>query len=323
MTTPDQQPPATHQRIIRIGEQEIVTEGLPRHFLDDFYHDSMTAGWPLFLAGAAGVFAAVNVLFALLYSLGDNPVANAPSGFSLQLLYFSIETLATVGYGDMHPQTHYGHVVASVETFTGMVLVAMMTGLIFARFSRPRARLVFARHPVIGMSEGKPTLMIRAANARHNMVADAHARLWMTKADTSAEGHSFRRFYPMALQRVENPLFILSWTVFHTIDDTSPLFGMKEADLEAAGATFVLSIGGHDTTFAQGIRARQSYSFADIRWNHRYKDILHTDEEGRVHLDHGVFHDTVPHLAPEGAAAAEAVGALDHLGVQTAESDTR
>ena len=320
MSMPAQKPPSTRQRIIRIGEREIVTEGLDRLFLNDLYHDCMTASWPRFLCGAAAVFVCVNLFYALLYSLGENPVANAPSGLNLQLFYFSIETLATVGYGDMHPQTHYGHLVASVEIFTGMVLIAMMTGLIFARFSRPRARLIFARNPVIGHNDGKPTLMIRAANARHNMVADAQARLWMTKAETNAEGNPIRRFYALALQRTDNPLFILSWTLFHPIDEASPLFGMTEADFEAVGATFVLSIQGHDTTFAQDIRARQNYAFADVRWNHRYKDILHTDEDGRVHLNHAIFHDVVPQAPPEaGKAAPDAA----QPSAQTAESVTR
>ena len=311
MSTPSQKPPNSRQRIIRMGDREVVTEGLDRHFLNDLYHDCMTASWPRFLGGAFAVFMSVNLLYALLYSLGDNPIANAPSGFNLQLLYFSIETLATVGYGDMHPQTHYAHFIASVEIFNGMVLIAMMTGLIFARFSRPRARVIFARNPVIAPSDGKPTLMIRAANARHNMVADAQARLWVTKAESNAEGDTIRRFYALALQRVDNPLFVLSWTIFHTIDEASPLHGMTAADFEAVGATFVLSIQGHDTTFAQDIRARQNYSFADVRWNHRYKDILSTDEGGRVHLNHAIFHDIVPHPAPGQA------------GAQTAESVTR
>src|SRR5581483_4436568 len=135
---------------------------------------------------------------------GNNPIANAVPGRFLDLLYFSIETLATVGYGDMHPQTDYGHLVATVEIFTGMSFLAVMTGLVFARFSRPRARFVFARNPIVGQHEGLPTLMIRVANARHNTISGAIARLWLIRAQTTPEGQIFRRYHELDLQRNEN-----------------------------------------------------------------------------------------------------------------------
>jgi inward rectifier potassium channel len=123
--------------IVRIGNREIITRGLNSGFWTDLYHRSMTVSWPVFFASAALVFIALNGTFALVLFLGHEPIANVPTGSFLDLVYFSIETLATVGYGDMHPQTHFGHVVATVEIFTGMSLLAVMTGLIFARFSRP------------------------------------------------------------------------------------------------------------------------------------------------------------------------------------------
>src|SRR5712691_13434010 len=147
----------------------------------------MTAYWPVFFGSAALIFIALNAVFAFLYSLGHDPIANAAENGPLAPFYFSIETLATVGYGDMHPQTNYGHLVATVEIFTGMSFLAVMTGLIFARFSRPRARLVFAHNPVVNRHEGQPTLMIRVANARANMIADAAAQLWLVRTERSAE----------------------------------------------------------------------------------------------------------------------------------------
>ena len=148
-----------------------------------------------------------------------------------------METLATVGFGDMHPQTTYAHVVATIEIFTGMSFLAVMTGLIFARFSRPRARLVFARNPVVNRHEGQPTLMIRVANARANMISDAAAQLWVVRTERSAEGATFRRFHRLALHRQENPMFILSWTLLHALEASSPLFGQSAEDLAASEAT--------------------------------------------------------------------------------------
>src|SRR5437868_898473 len=164
-------------RLITLGGREIETLGLPSAFWTDLYYRSMTVSWPSFFVGAAVIFLVLNGAFALIYSLGDQPIANAAPQRFLDLLYFSIETLATVGYGDMHPRTDYGHLVATVEIFTGMSFLAVMTGLVFSRFSRPRARFVFAHHPVVTLYEGRPMLMIRVANARHNIISGATARL--------------------------------------------------------------------------------------------------------------------------------------------------
>src|SRR3981081_609040 len=134
---------------IRLGSRDIEARGLAGGFWSDLYYRSMTVTWPAFFASAAVIFGVLNGAFAVVYFLGDQPIANAVPGRFPDLLYFSIETLATVGYGDMHPQTDYGHLVATVEIFTGMSLLAVMTGLVFARFSRPRARFVFAKYPVV------------------------------------------------------------------------------------------------------------------------------------------------------------------------------
>ena len=154
--------------LVTIGQREIETHGLGTGFWSDLYHRSLTVYWPVFFGTAAALFVALNAVYAFLYWLGDQPIANvAPNlPLPLSLFYFSIETLATVGYGDMHPQTNYGHLVATAGIFTGMCFIAVMTGLIFARFSRPRARFIFAAHPVVTIHQGQPTLMIRVANAR-------------------------------------------------------------------------------------------------------------------------------------------------------------
>src|ERR1700719_4338739 len=168
-------------RVVRFGDREIVTEGLHLSFWADISHRCMTASWPLFIAGAALVFLMFNAVFAVFYWIGDQPISNVPGGAYIDYLYFSIETLSTAGYGDMHPQTHYGHFVATVELFTGIFSMSLMTGLIFSRFSRPRARLLFVNNPVIAMQDGERTLMVRVANERHNVIGNATARLWVLK----------------------------------------------------------------------------------------------------------------------------------------------
>ena len=139
---------------MRFGHREIETLGLDQGFWTDLYHRLMTVYWPVFFGSAALIFVLLNAIFALFYSLGDKPIANVTGERYLDLFYFSIETLATVGYGDMHPQTEYGHLIATIEIFTGMCFLAVLTGLVFARFSRPRARFVFATHAVVTRARG-------------------------------------------------------------------------------------------------------------------------------------------------------------------------
>jgi inward rectifier potassium channel len=163
--------PEKKVHLVRLGQREIETLGFGQGFWSDLYHRSMDVSWPVFFGSAAALFVALNAVFGFLYSLGHDPIANAAQNGPLAYFYFSIETLATVGYGDMHPQTNYGHLIATVEIFTGMSFLAVMTGLIFARFSRPRARFEFANNPVIIRYEGQQTLIIRMANARQNAIS--------------------------------------------------------------------------------------------------------------------------------------------------------
>ena len=145
-------------QLVRFGHREIETLGLSQGVWTDLYHRAMSVYWPVFFGSAALVFVTLNAIFAFLYSLGHEPIANVAGDNPLEFFYFSIETLATVGYGDMHPQTNYGHLIATVEIFTGMCFLAVLTGLVFARFSRPRARFVFAAHPVVTQHDGQRTL---------------------------------------------------------------------------------------------------------------------------------------------------------------------
>jgi inward rectifier potassium channel len=211
----------------------------------------------------------------------------------LSLFYFSIETLATVGYGDMHPQTNYGHLVATIEIFTGMSFLAVMTGLIFARFSRPRARFVFAEHPVVATHQGQSTLMMRVANARNNTISQANARLWLFRLERTAEGHQLRRFYELKLDRQEHPMFALSWTLLHKIDENSALFGVTTEELDKSDAALALNVGGIDDSSAQHLYARKLYYHTDIRWRHRYRDITSISPQGRLLIDYGKFHDVI------------------------------
>jgi inward rectifier potassium channel len=240
------------------------------------------------------MFLALNVAFAALYQLGDHAIANQfPANFA-GAFFFSVETLATVGYGDMHPQTLYGHIVATVEIFSGMLGIALVTGIVFSRFSRPRAKMLFADHPVIRLVHGKRTLMIRAANARQNVIVQATAKLHLLVLEISPEGFRLRRILDLQLIRDRHPVFTLTWSLMHVIDESSPLHGMSEEELVRNQAALMLSIEGIDETTAQSMLARHQWSHREWRWNHRYVDLVHDDEQGVSHIDYRAFHHVLP-----------------------------
>ena len=281
-------------RQVQVGSQKFITVGLPDHIWQDLYHHFMTIRWPTFFAVIAGVFLLGNSGFALLYMLGNHPIANqAPEGF-WGAFFFSVETLATVGYGDMHPQTVYGHVIATIEIFSGLSGLAVFTGLIFTRFSRPHAKILFARHPIIRPLDGIPTLMIRAANARQNVITEASARLRLLRLHVTTEGYENRRLYDLVLTREQHPIFSLGWNLTHVIDASSPLYNETAETMAQSGTTLILSLAGVDETTSQTMRSRQIYSSELIRWNHRYPDLIEKDEQGMHYVDYTKFHDTEP-----------------------------
>ena len=290
-------PHRSRPRVRNLGAARIITEGLETNLWSDFYHNAMTVSWPVFFASLAAVFAAFNLLFALLYGFGQASIANARAGSFSDLFFFSVETMAGVGYGYMYPQSTYGHAVATSESFLALVSLAVMTGLVFARFSRPRARLIFARNPVVAVHDGAPTLMVRIANARNNFISDASAKLWIIRGKVSAEGRRLTSFQEMRLERSENPVFALSWMLFHVIGDDSQLNGMSAEDIAASDMNFVVTISGLDETSAQVVHARNRYAAQDLRVGHEFVDIIRIDEDGMRRVDYGKIHETRPAAA--------------------------
>ena len=254
----------------------------------------MTVSWLRIFGTFAAFFFVFNLLFAGVYSLQADDIADLnPSGYWGRF-FFSVETLATVGYGDMHPQSLFAHTVASIEIFVGLMSLALITGMMFARFSRPTARFMFARYAVIRPLDGRLTLMLRAANARQNIVMEASAQLRLLRDEVTPEGVRFRRIQDLALVRHRHPVFLFGWTLLHVIDAASPLAGETSESLSAARAFLLLTVIGTDETTGQSLMARQEYPASTLRWNYRYVDILSTDADGVDHFDYARFHDIEP-----------------------------
>jgi inward rectifier potassium channel len=281
-------------RRVTLATREVYSHGLPRPVWGDLYHFAMTVSWASLIAALAAFFISVNLVFAALYAAVPGCIANLSPPDYTGAFFFSLETLATVGYGDMHPQTLYGHVVASVELFLGILSIALLTGVMFARFSRPKSRIMFARHPVVAPFAGRMTLMLRLANARQNVIVDAAARLRVIRQERTVEGHELRRIHDLALARDSHPMLLLGWTVMHVIDESSPLLGATPESLADERASFVLTVQGTDETTGQTMMARTVVDHDQLRWNHVYVDILRSDADGVDHIDYTRFHDIRP-----------------------------
>jgi len=283
---------ATDRHLTLAGRQ-IITRGLPRRIWHDLYHLFMTVTWPVLFATFAGFFLLFNLAFALVFSLQPGDIANVnPPGY-WGIFFFSVETLATVGYGDMHPQSLFAHIVAAVEIFVGMMSVALIAGMMFARFSRPFARFMFANDVVIRRIDGQLTLMLRAANARQNIIMEAQAQLRLIRQERTVEGFPLRRIYDLPLRRSQHPIFIFGWTLLHVIDAASPLYGQTAQSLTESHAGLLLTVSGTDETTGQTLMARKHYPPASVRWSHNFIDML-TSENGMDSFDYTKFHQIEP-----------------------------
>ena len=275
----------------RIVGRRVTLLGVRRYDFTDLYHLILTLSWPQFFALVLCFYLAVNSIFALAFLASPDSITNARPGSFADAFFFSIETLATVGYGYMNPHSMYGHTVAAIEILVGIMTFAVVTGLVFARFSRPTARVIFSRNAVIDSFNGQPTLMLRAGNQRQNQILEASANVSFVRDETTSEGQPFRRFYDLLLVRSRSPAFALSWTIMHTIDATSPLHGLSQEGLRDCTASFAVTITGLDETIVQAVHARHDYKASDILLGHRFVDMFVTNPDGESLVDLRRIHD--------------------------------
>jgi inward rectifier potassium channel len=280
---------------VRSGQVEFVKVNTAAWQWRDVYRWLLGLSWPQFALFVGAVYIGLNLLFAALYSLDPNSVAGRTStDWFLDCFFFSVQTLATVGYGHMYPQTLYGHLVSTIEIMTGIFLIAVMTGLIFVRFSRPIARVLFSRSIVIGPLNGKPTLMVRIGNENHHSMVEAEFRIMVSRDEPLLEGGDFRYFYVLKLHFDRLTVFPAALTLRHTIDENSPLFGATPESLEAGRSLFFVSVVGIDPVIAAAVQTQQDYSWRDIRFGHRFVEIYTEHGGGRLTVDYGRLHDTEP-----------------------------
>jgi len=274
-------------RPIPVGRPEfgLAKLGVPRFDFRDPYHLAVSLTWPAFTAVMLGCWLAINLGFALLYVLSPGAIANARPGSFSDGFFFSIETLATVGYGVMAPTTLYGHIISATEIVTGMAFTAIFTGLLFVRFSRPKAKIIYADDAVITTHNGQPALMLRVANGRLTMMSSANARLFILLAEHTSEGKFFRRIQDLRLQQSHLPLFVMPWTLVHIIDGPSPLHGHGIETLARSDARLFLTIEARDHVLAALVHDIKHYPVARIQFGMRFADAVTLDDEGHATAD--------------------------------------
>jgi inward rectifier potassium channel len=280
---PAPQPPANGVTVV----------GAPATTLRDFYHLFLRAPWSSALAAIVGAYLALNAVFAIAYYLCGG-IANARAGSFFDAFCFSVQTMGTVGYGAMYPASTAANIVVIAESVTSLIVTAVATGLVFAKFSRSSARVAFSAQAVIGPMDGVPTLMLRVGNERGNSILEATIRISVIRTEKTKEGSTFYRMYDLKLTRDRSPAMARSWTVLHPIVSDSPLFGATPESAEKDEIELVATLVGVDDTSLQPVHARRRYQASEVVWGARHADVLSEDEHGNVILDIRRFHDIVP-----------------------------
>ncbi len=268
------------QLLRRTAESPARADG----YFDDFYHQLMTSSWPLLLLQVIAAFVVVNCLFAWAYVISGG-IEHARPGSFADAFFFSVQTMATIGYGKMAPDGLAANLLASGEALTGLLTFALVTGLVFSKFSRPTARVRFTRNAVVSVRDGVPSLMFRMANVRANQIVEAQIHVVFARQESTLEGEEVRRFYDLDLIRYRNAIFNYSWTAIHPIDQDSALYGATADSLKASGASIVVSLTGIDETFSQTVYARYYYDAEDVIWGARLADISGRTAQGEFFLD--------------------------------------
>ena len=290
------------------GRLLIERRGMPREIgstlANDAYHFLRTATWTRITVLFALLYLGTNALFALLLWIPGAGVTTA-DGF-LDYFWFSLQTLATIGYGTLSPDSTYAHVIVLVESFVGIGFSALATGVFFARFATPSARVIFSNVAIIGDCEGKRMLQFRMANARATAIVEATIHVYLSRDEYMPNGDRMRRIHDLALRRTTSPIFALSWVAQHTIDESSPLHGITPENLATSTANIVVTFQGIDDRLAATVHTRWAYNLDDIVFDHRFVDIIKIDASGTRYLDFTQFHATEPLPASTGSVAIDA-----------------
>ncbi len=276
--------------LLNYGGAPITVQGLRRSPFHDAYHYLVNAPWAAVLLLIAVLFAAANALFALAY-LASGGIANARPGSFADAFFFSVQTMATIGYGTMAPRSGAANVLVTLQALSGGIGLALMTGLVFAKFSRPTARVRFSNVAVIGDYRGRRSLMLRMANERDARIVQPQLYAVLLRAEPEADGGTFIRVHDLELIRDRHAFLSLSWLVIHPIDERSPLRDATPDTLRRDRAAVIVSLTGIDEGLSQTVYAHHSYRAGEILWGVRFVDVIRPGPDGGWIVDYSRFDD--------------------------------
>ncbi|MGD0526455.1 MAG: ion channel [Polyangiaceae bacterium] len=274
-------------------QDQVVVVGAPRQHLRDVYYLFLRISWWWAVGWIVALYLALNAAFAGAYLAVGGVVNVRPRSF-WDAFCFSVQTMGTIGYGSMYPTSVAANVIMVTESVVSLLVTALATGLVFAKFSRSTTRVVFSRDAVIGPMDGVPTLMIRTGNERGNAILEATIRVALMRTERLKEGTVFYRMIDLKLTRDRSPAMQRSWTVLHPIDATSPLYGMTPESAAKDEVELHVNLVGTDDTSLQPVHARRTYFDREILWGARHADVLSEDAQGRIVLDVRQFHHVTP-----------------------------
>lgn len=277
--------------------------GLPFFNPSDAYYYLIAAPWRTLIALAFAAYLLINLIFATLYWLEGNAISNAQPGSFMDAFFFSIQTFSTIGYGALGPANFYANILVTIESFIGLVSVAVGTGLIFAKFARPSARVAFSQTVTIHERNGVPTLQFRIANERRSEMLNVNIRASILMEEITAEGQTMRRFHELNLVRNSIPMFSLSFVIMHEITPTSPLYGLTAENIHDRLMLLITSFEGTDTTFLQTVQARYLYRPQQIRFNEQFEDLIGRTADGRLLVQHEKLSLTKPFIVKQNGSS--------------------
>ncbi|MBU3626125.1 ATP-sensitive inward rectifier potassium channel 10 [Polynucleobacter sp. JS-Safj-400b-B2] len=265
---------------------------------NNFYHWLLGTTWTSFMLLVVFVFLGTNLLFAFAYiACGDGAITNARPDSLLDVFFFSVQTMATIGYGRMTPVGSWPNAIVTFEAFFGIVYSALTTGLAFARFTRPTAGVRFSKVAVVGNHDGIKTFKFRVANDRSSHIVEAQLRLWLIAESMTSEGERYRRSVELQLHRSESPVFSMTWTAMHSVDEASPLKDfLGKAELNGNWHLLITFTGYHES-LANQVYARHVYLPRDVQQNATFVDIVTVSSDGSRIIDLANFEKWVPNVS--------------------------